>query len=360
MRNCCGNLPGRSQLLHANAICRDRIETSGVYNLYMRMTWAWSVLAVLGCASPSAEATPSELPKSPEVGDRVKAALASPVASLEATLGVADTGIFPDLDGRTQIVLPDGLPTELLRAEHHTELGLLILFEGDWPLKIYPVDGSERLQVGDTTLKLRPGDAGELAPLLGSKKIQVVGKAKRDRDGDGIPDSLDVLVGAIKTVHNGANYGGGYRRIDYPGGDIPREDGVCTDVVIRAVRNAGLDIQAALQQDIKRSPKSFPMVKKRNPNIDHRRVKTLLPYFKRQWQAHTITLKDSDDPLRPGDIVFMDTFPKRSGPDHIGILSNQRGTSGHLLVINNWTNGFKTSEMDLLRFVPITHRFRLP
>ena len=101
------------------------------------------------------------------------------------------------------------------------------------------------------------------------------------------------------------------------------------------------------------------MVKKANPNIDHRRVKTMLPYFKRQWEEHTIELDDKDDPLRPGDIVFMDTFPKRRGPDHIGVVSNRRGDSGHLLVINNWTDGFKTSEMDLLSYVPLTHRFRI-
>lgn len=326
----------------------------------MAMTWALGALVVLGaCASStSAEATPTSGPSSKESKAEAKSAVSSAIA--EDALGVTDTGIFPDLDGQTQIVLPSTLGSNSLRAEHNTEHGVVVLFDGDWPLKIYPANGSKQLRIGDHELMLRPGDAVELAPLLTAENVQVVAKAdKGDRDRDGIPNTLDVLVGAIKTVHNGANYGGGYRRIAYPGGDIPREDGVCTDVVIRAVRNAGLDIQAALQEDIKRSPKSFPMVKKRNPNIDHRRVKTLLPYFERKWEAHSTSLENADDPIRPGDIVFMDTFPKRSGPDHIGIVSNRRGASGHLLVINNWTDGFKTSEMDLLRFVPVTHRFRL-
>jgi uncharacterized protein YijF (DUF1287 family) len=56
----------------------------------------------------------------------------------------------------------------------------------------------------------------------------------------------------------------------------------------------------------------------------------------------------------------MDTFPSRSGPDHIGIISDTIGPNGLPLVINNWTNGTVTSEMDLLTFVPVLYRFRLP
>ena len=70
-------------------------------------------------------------------------------------------------------------------------------------------------------------------------------------------------------------------------------------------------------------------------------------------------LDASDDPWRPGDIILMDTFPSRPGPDHIGIISDTIGPSGLPLVINNWTNGTVTSEMDLLTFVPVLYRFRL-
>jgi uncharacterized protein YijF (DUF1287 family) len=132
-------------------------------------------------------------------------------------------------------------------------------------------------------------------------------------------------------------------------------------VVIRSVRNAGLDLQQELNKDIKKRRSAFPMVKKGpDPNIDQRRVGTLLPYFKKHWEQHTAKLDDPDDPLRPGDIILMDTFPSRPGPDHIGIVSDQKGDSGMPLVINNWTNGTVTSEMDLLGFVPVLYRFRLP
>ncbi|HLU67084.1 MAG TPA: DUF1287 domain-containing protein, partial [Kofleriaceae bacterium] len=181
-----------------------------------------------------------------------------------------------------------------------------------------------------------------------------------DADGDGIADPLDLLIGGKKTVLDAAPYGGGYIKIDYPGGDIPRGMGVCTDVVIRAARNAGLDLQAEVHRDIRRSRRSYPMVKRPNPHIDHRRVKTILPYFLRRWDRRVVALDDPDDPLRPGDVVFMDTFPNRRGPDHIGIVSNVIGPSGYPLIINSWTTGFRTSEMDLLQGVPITHRFRFP
>ena len=148
----------------------------------------------------------------------------------------------------------------------------------------------------------------------------------------------------------------------YPGGDVPRTIGVCTDVIIRSVRNAGLDLQKELHEDItKRRRRRIRWSKGiGDANIDQRRVGTLLPYFKRHWEQHTAKLDDPNDPLRPGDIILMDTFPSRSGPDHIGIISDRVDDQGLPLVINNWTDGTVTSEMDLLTFVPVLYRFRLP
>ncbi|HTR56238.1 MAG TPA: DUF1287 domain-containing protein, partial [Kofleriaceae bacterium] len=87
---------------------------------------------------------------------------------------------------------------------------------------------------------------------------------------------------------------------------------------------------------------------------------TLLPYFLRHWERHSAALDDADDPLRPGDVILMDTFPSRPGPDHIGILSDAVDDRGLPLVINNWTDGTQVAEMDLLTFVPVLYRFRLP
>ncbi|MGH2900894.1 MAG: DUF1287 domain-containing protein, partial [Solirubrobacteraceae bacterium] len=177
-------------------------------------------------------------------------------------------------------------------------------------------------------------------------------------------DALDLLIGAKKTVVNADAYtheAEGYITLAYPMGDVPRTMGVCTDVIVRAARNAGIDIQRELHDDIRRARAAYPMVKGMgDPSIDQRRVATLLPYFKRRWESHSARLDDPADPLRPGDIILMDTFPNRSGPDHIGIVSDRLDAEGLPLVINNWTVGTVTAEMDLLTFVPVMYRFRLP
>lgn len=297
----------------------------------------------LGC-SGSADAQPARAAHAPET-----------------CLGVADRGIWSDLDDDLQLALPPDLTPKRVRATVDTERALLILSVDGWATKPYPLAGTARLTVGKHELALRPGDRAELAPLLTAENVTAAATARAaDRDADGVPDPLDVLMGARKTVLNADAYTEGYVSLSYPLGDVPRDIGVCTDVVIRALRNAGLDLQAAVAKDIRKSPRSYPMIKgKGNASIDHRRVKTILPWFKRHMDARSAALDDAADPLRPGDVIFMDTFPSRSGPDHIGIVSDRRGETGLPLVINNWTNGTVTAEMDLLGWVPVTHRFRI-
>jgi len=320
------------------------------------------VLAVTlaGCAADAAPVAPQPAGSTNTARPLVPRARRLPAP--EPALGVADTGIFSDLDGQVQLELPDGRAAAraLLDGDRH----LLVLYLDGWPVKVYPTGGEARLKVGRVELALRPGDRAELAPLLGDDSVDTLAAGERappgDLDGDGIPDPLDVVIGARKAALNGASYGAGYLKIDYPGGDVPRDKGVCTDVVVRAVRNAGLDIQRELHRDIERSPRSYPMVKKANANIDHRRVKTSLPYFQRRWEERSPAVDDPDDPVRPGDVVFFDTFPKRSGPDHVGVVSDRRAPDGSYLVINNWTYGAHTTDLELLSWLPVTHRFRFP
>lgn len=181
--------------------------------------------------------------------------------------------------------------------------------------------------------------------------------AKPDRDGDGIPDQLDVLLGALKAAANGASYDTSYHRIDFPGGDVPRNVGSCTDVVIRALRNAGIDLQAAVHRDITRRAKAYPHVEEPNRNVDHRRVRNLVIYMKRHMKSLGTDVSSPKGWL-PGDIALFDTLPK-AGPDHIGVVSSNTGANGLPMVINNWTYGSTTAEMDLLSWCPVTHHFRV-
>jgi uncharacterized protein YijF (DUF1287 family) len=274
---------------------------------------------------------------------------ANPVsAQPEVCLGVTDKGVFSDLDDQVQLALPAKLDPARVTVRVDRDHGVAVLSIDGFPRKAYPLGGAAKLVVGGTTLELRPGDRDELAPLV---RTITEGPPAHDRDNDGIPViNADHYTPAAED----------YISMSYPNGDVPRAIGVCTDVVVRAVRNAGIDLQKELHEDIQRARRSYPMVKGNgDPSIDQRRVGTLLPYFKRHWESHSPRFDDPDDPARPGDVIFMDTFPDRPGPDHMGVISDRLDDAGLPFVINNWTEGTVTAEMDLAPFVPVLYRFRL-
>jgi uncharacterized protein YijF (DUF1287 family) len=272
----------------------------------------------------------------------------SAIVLLALAAALPDRGIFGDLDGAVALAAPGPVSRERAWLRVDGRHRVLTLYDGADPVKAYPiVDGKGFAPAPEVAL--RPDDAAELLPLLAPVARVEKGAPPRgeDRDGDGIVDRLDILLGAKKLLHNRARYIERYRSIRYPGGDVPRTEGVCTDTVIRALRNAGVDLQREVHEDILRARRSYPMVEKVDTNINHRRVRTILPWFRRHW----IELPRGTRPL-PGDVVFFDTFPSRAGPDHLGVMSDN-GT-----VINNWTDGTVDAEMDLLSFVPVTHHFR--
>ncbi|MDR7024530.1 DUF1287 domain-containing protein [Pseudomonas peli] len=167
----------------------------------------------------------------------------------------------------------------------------------------------------------------------------------------------DVLVTAAREqVGVTLTYDPAYRRLGYPNGDVPLNTGVCTDVVIRALREQGLDLQQAVHQDMRANFSLYPKnwgLSRPDSNIDHRRVPNLMTWFKRQgW---SLPLGQDAERYRPGDIV---TWDLGGGLTHIGIISDRQAGSGVPLVLHNIGRG--TQEEDILFSFKITGHYRIP
>lgn len=124
----------------------------------------------------------------------------------------------------------------------------------------------------------------------------------------------------------GTHYDGRYVAIKYPGGDVDRDRGVCTDVVIRAYRAAGLDLQKLICEDKKKARSAYP-AGKLDPNIDHRRVPNMVAFFRRKGGSLPVE-KD----WQAGDLVW---WKLDSGLNHVGLVTDRRGPSGDFMVIHN-------------------------
>jgi uncharacterized protein len=152
------------------------------------------------------------------------------------------------------------------------------------------------------------------------------------------------------------SYDPAYRRLSYPLGDVPLNTGVCTDVVIRALRQQGLDLQQVVHEDMRANFAIYPKnwgLKQPDRNIDHRRVPNLMTWFKRQGWNQPLSQQASD--YRAGDIV---TWDLGGGLTHIGILSDRQASSGAPLVLHNIGRG--TQEEDILFAFKITGHYRIP
>ena len=151
-------------------------------------------------------------------------------------------------------------------------------------------------------------------------------------------------------------YDPAYRRLSYPLGDVPLNTGVCTDVVIRALRQQGLDLQQAVHEDMRANFSAYPKnwgLKRPDRNIDHRRVPNLMAWFKRQGWSQRLSQEASS--YRAGDIV---TWDLGGGLTHIGIVSDRQASSGAPLVLHNIGRG--TQEEDILFAFKITGHYRIP
>ena len=150
------------------------------------------------------------------------------------------------------------------------------------------------------------------------------------------------------------SYDPAYRKIAFPMGDVPLSTGVCTDVVIRALRGQGVDLQALVNKDMKTAWAAYPKIwglQKPDGNIDHRRVPNLEVFFRRHGQSLSLSDKAT---FKAGDIVTW-RLPQSNLP-HIGIVSDKRAADGTPLIIHNIGRG--TREENVLFAYPLKGHFR--
>jgi uncharacterized protein YijF (DUF1287 family) len=160
---------------------------------------------------------------------------------------------------------------------------------------------------------------------------------------------------AILLTKDRVAYDPGYFRIAYPNGDVPKDKGVCTDVVIRAYRRLGIDLQKLVHEDMQKNFNLYPKnwnLKKTDTNIDHRRVPNLMKFFSRKGKQ--LRKSQSANDYQPGDIV---TWNLGGGVTHIGIIVNKRSEDNErFLVVHNIGGGQELS--DCLFSFTITGHYR--
>ncbi len=167
-----------------------------------------------------------------------------------------------------------------------------------------------------------------------------------------------LVTSARKQIGVVLYYDPRYVQLDFPNGDVPADRGVCTDVVIRAMRDGlSKDLQQLVNQDMKSNFAAYPKswgLSKPDRSIDHRRVPNLRTYFKRN--GFEVALPKDKDPSRflPGDIVTCTVPPHLP---HIMIVSDKKSKEGVPLIIHNIGGG--TVEADLLFTYPLTGLYRL-
>ncbi|QOR46850.1 DUF1287 domain-containing protein [Trueperella pecoris] len=160
-------------------------------------------------------------------------------------------------------------------------------------------------------------------------------RSSADYNRNGIDDYTDFVRGARRDAQNYPRHDGSYVTGGYPAEDV----GVCADVVWRAFREAGYSLKDMVDADIAANPTHYPRASQPDPNIDFRRVKNLHVFFAKYAQQLTLDVGRIDQWM-PGDIAIF------ANPDHIGIVSEKRGSKGVPYLIHN--GGQKNREENFL------------
>ncbi|HYP02712.1 MAG TPA: DUF1287 domain-containing protein [Pyrinomonadaceae bacterium] len=164
-----------------------------------------------------------------------------------------------------------------------------------------------------------------------------------------------LVAAAIERASHEVEYDGTYYKLEYPGGDVPADKGVCTDEVIRSYRALGIDLQQEVHEDMaanfSRYPTKFGLTTT-DTNIDHRRVPNLRVFFERKGRSLPVTDEATD--YLPGDII---TWDLNASQTHIGIMVDMpSATPGRYMILHNIGQGPKIE--DILFAWKITGHYR--
>jgi uncharacterized protein YijF (DUF1287 family) len=189
-----------------------------------------------------------------------------------------------------------------------------------------------------------------IAGLIQSSVIAIAGRYPYNEKF-----SSKLVEAALERTRHKVVYDGSYRKIGYPGGDVPDRIGVCTDVIIRAYRGAGVDLQKEVHEDMRDNFSLYPHkwgLNRPDTNIDHRRVPNLQVFFRRLGIELPVTRPPGD--YLPGDLV---TWTVQGNLPHIGIVSDKKALlTRHPLIIHNIGRGPVLE--DMLFEYPVTGHYR--
>ncbi len=171
-----------------------------------------------------------------------------------------------------------------------------------------------------------------------------------------LPTHVAKLIDSVfKQVEITRSYDPAYINLKYPNGDVPLTTGVCADVVVRAFRAQGLDLQKLVHEDMQQNFSVYPKkwgLKRPDTNIDHRRVPNLMTFFERQGKSLPVTYDAAD--YLPGDIVAWDLG---TGQNHIGVVLHFKTADGLRPLIGH-NIAYGTSIEDVLFAWPIAGHYR--
>jgi uncharacterized protein len=164
-----------------------------------------------------------------------------------------------------------------------------------------------------------------------------------------------IIDGAVDQVGKTTSYDPSYQKISYPNGDVPIETGVCSDVIVRAFRKGGIDLQKELHEDMQSNFSAYPTrwgLKSPDANIDHRRVPNLQTFFTRKGKS--LSTNSDGENFLPGDVV---TWDLGVGTEHVGMVANVwNKPSQRYLIVHNIGAGTRLE--DVLFAWKITGHYR--